>query len=67
VGPKDTILFLETPLFPIFPEHNHRTGQCLVSYRIFLAKHLVTGCNLKNHVNILSIKSKMWINDREAL
>jgi hypothetical protein len=44
----------------------HVMNDILIS-RIFLLKHLVTGCNLKNHVNILSIKGKMWINDRKAL
>jgi hypothetical protein len=36
-------------------------------YQGFLAKHQVTRYNLKNHVNIKSMKRKRWINDREAL
>ena len=38
-----------------------------VFYRVFLANHLVIGCNLKNHVNIKTIEGKMGNNDRETL
>jgi hypothetical protein len=60
--------FLVSPLIILlFRNHNPHTCQYPDPYRDFLAKHLVTQYNLKNHVNIKSMTGKMWINDRETL
>lgn len=57
----------KTEISFILRNHNPRTGQYPDPYQVYLAKHLVTQSNRKNHVNIKSMTGKMWINDRETL
>jgi|WetSurMetagenome_2_1015567.scaffolds.fasta_scaffold139415_2 hypothetical protein len=56
------------PLFmPLILSHRCQTGHCPVSQEVFVANHLVIGYNRTDHVNILTIKGKMGINDHEAM
>lgn len=52
---------------PLILSHSCQTGHCPVSQGVFVANHLVIGYNRTDHVNILTIKGKMGINDHEAM